>query len=107
MKFVKVEEIEKGDVIIVPSMSEFRRVTVIRPPSKKIVNGKTVYSSVACEYEYDLIKCSRTWSSGTVHTWNQKKEVIEGTGQFKKNVRVNFNSRNGILIKRNGEWIKD
>lgn len=103
VKFVKVEEIKKGDVILYPVQADFRRVTVLRPPSKKIVNGETVYGSVPCEYEYNIVQKSYTYGSGRVHTYNQKQEVFEGTGQFKKNVRVNFNSRNGILIKRNEE----
>lgn len=103
VKFVKVEEIQKGDVILYPVQADFRRVTVIRPPSKKIVNGETVYGSVPCEYEYNIVQKSYTYGSGRVHTYNQKQEVFEGTGEFKKSIRVDFKYKSGILIKRNEE----
>jgi hypothetical protein len=103
LNFVKVEEIKKGDVIIMPSMSEFRRVTVVRAPSKRIVNGETVYSSVPCEYEYNIVQKSYTYGSGRTYTYNRKKEVFEGTGEFKKSIRVDFNSRSGLLIHREEE----
>jgi hypothetical protein len=103
LNFVKVEEIKKGDVILYPVQADFRRVTVVRAPSKKIVNGKTVYSSVPCEYEYNIVQKSYTYGSGRVHTWNAKKEVFEGTGEFKKSIRVDFNSRSGLLIHREEE----
>ena len=76
MEIVKVEDLEIGDEIIIPVLSGFRYLRVLKQPKtgkrNHWITNAPLYTSVKCSTKIDVVEYSRTWGNGQVHKWNKK-----------------------------------
>ena len=103
MELIDVKDLEIGDEIVISSGSSFRYLRVMRQPRiGKKVHWHTklpLYTALKCSARIDVTQRSRTWGSGTVHTWDEKKYIFTPE-DHNAEVSVNLNCRAILLIKK-------
>lgn len=99
MKIIKVEELEKGDEIIIPSSSQFKYLRVLTEPkisSKKYWNdpNKVLYKSVKCSTAEETYKM--VWGS---KTYDRKRWAFRAE-DHNRIIYQNLNDNDILLIKK-------
>ena len=101
---IKVEEIRENDEIIYACNGDLRRVRVVRPPRKYVnKDGSVKYGSTLCEYKTVERTVQAYWNPSKFvkryfHFLNELEDPSEEV--IINQVRVDFNYRNGWLLKR-------
>lgn len=101
---IKVEEIKTNDEIIYACNGDLRKVRVVRPPRRTVnKDGSIRYGSALCEYK--LIKRIATYPWDATRTYERYfhllDEIEDPAEEIKTSqVRVDFNYKNGWLLKR-------
>lgn len=101
---IKVEEIKTNDEIIYACNGDLRRVRVVRPPRRTVnKDGSIRYGSALCEYK--LVKRITTYPwdpkrtcERYIHLLDEIEDPAEEVST--RQVRVDFNYKNGWLLKR-------
>lgn len=104
---IKVEEIKTNDEIIYACNGDLRKVRIVRPPRRTVnKDGSIKYGTALCEYK--LIKRTTTYPWDATRTYVRYFHLLDEIDDPAEEVatyqvRVDFNYKNGWLLKREEE----
>lgn len=104
---IKIEEIKTNDEIIYACNGDLRKVRIVRPPRRTLKkDGSIKYGSALCEYK--LVKRITTYPWDSTRTYVRYFHLLDEIEDPAKEisthqVRVDFNYKNGWLLKREEE----
>ena len=104
--YARVEDLRKGDVVIICSSSGIYDVKLLRTPQKakigklKTWGGNDRWTSIPCALRIDTITQNYTNHLGKVSTYTTKQKVLSNGRDFNTEKRVDFSEKECWIIKR-------
>lgn len=104
--YAKIEDLRKGDVVLVASSQGIFDAKILRDPKKaklgrlKTWGGSDRWVTIPCAIRIDTITQYPLGHTGTVRTYSFKKKVLSNGRDFNAEVRLDFSEREVWIIKR-------
>jgi hypothetical protein len=101
-----VEDLRKGDVVLISTGQGIFDVKLLRQPQlakvgkKTTWGGKPRWTSVLCAMRIDTITQHYTNYNGKVHTYVMKRKVLSNGRDYNEEKRVDFSEKECWIIKR-------
>lgn len=104
--YARVEDLRKGDVVLVGAAGGLYEAKLLRQPSlakqgKKLTWGGTPrWKSIPCSVREEVFNKTYTDYKGNPHPYTQKATVIANGKEYNKEKRIDFSEKECWIIKR-------